>query len=100
MCKGGRLREFSPRGRRRSAALKVFRRRRSSTNVKPKLTIGLFVSLLDPSGALFNRMAPVLWTIAVLSTLTVIPPHALHLDQNPRAARSNRQSPAKPHKDC
>ena len=29
-------------------------------------------------GALFDRMAPVLWLIAVLSNITVDPPHSLH----------------------
>ena len=31
-------------------------------------------------GALFNRMAPVLWVIAVLSNADSDPPHALHVD--------------------
>ena len=47
-------------------------------------------------GALFDRMAPVLWVIAVLGNLTVIPPHDVHLAGNQAPGRSptRRAAPA------
>jgi CDP-diacylglycerol--glycerol-3-phosphate 3-phosphatidyltransferase len=59
----------------------MFRRRHPVPKSRPRLIAGAFVFLwprhaqrlvLVIIGALFNRMAPVLWVIAVLSTLTVI----------------------------
>ena len=47
-------------------------------------------------GALFNRMAPVLWVIAVSKHDHGHPPHALHLDPHPRPA--SRPTQVKPHR--
>ena len=46
-------------------------------------------------GALFNRMAPVLWVIAVRKHNHSNRPHALHLDPNPGPASSLESKPGR-----
>jgi len=55
--------------------------RARAENVIPSCKVGFLERpervVLIIIGALFDRMAPVLWLIAVLSNVTVIPPHPL-----------------------
>ena len=46
-------------------------------------------------GALFNRMAPVLWVIAVLSTITVI--HRMRYTWTRTQTRQSHETSGKPH---